>query len=187
MTELDDLAYRLERGFARRPGDNADWRDPNAMTEALSRLRLAFGDRLAERAGPRVNRSLLAFRMAPQTAGFVDLKLACRGATRAADWEGRRLIDDSRLFDLLLQRVSALEHDHSHWQSCFGGLLAAWLEIRVQSQAARGGEAEQKLEGWLTGHLRQLQAKRGWPLVLISTGRLPSGEEECKTLLSRLN
>lgn len=187
MSALDDLAYRLERGFARRPGEDADWREPQAMVAALSRVRQSLGDRLAERAGPRINRALLAFRMAPQAVGFVDLKLACRGATRAADWEGRRLIDDARLFDLLLERVATLAPDTPRWQRCFGALLAAWLETVVQTEnASLPSDAESRLRDWLAGGIPRLQASRGWPLVLIGRARLPAGHEECRSLLSQL-
>lgn len=142
MSELDELARQLQRNFANRPG-SADWQDPLAMQAALGRIRQAFADRLAERAGPRTNRALLAFRMAPQTAPFVDLKLACRAIARAADWEGRRLIDDDRLFTQLLARVDALQ-GHQH-QSCLRALQAALAELQNAALSAN----ERRLQDWL--------------------------------------
>ena len=148
MNELDDLAQRLQRVFTNRPGEAADWREPQAMTAALGRIRTAFADRLAERAGPRTNRSLLAFRMAPQKISFVDLKLACRALTRPADWQMRRLIDDDRLFPQLLAQVDALQTQARRYQACRRALQAAWQELTDNATTPLQTN-ELRLQQWL--------------------------------------
>ncbi len=148
MNDLDQLAEQLRQGFAKRPGEAADWRDPRAMPAALDRLRGAFGERLAERSGPRTNRALLAFRMAPRDVSFVDLKLACRAIARPADWEQRRLIDDDHLFDQLLAGVDALHGQPRHQQACLRALRAALLELQGGDHPLTGNERH--LHDWLS-------------------------------------
>lgn len=147
MSDLEDLARELHRAFAHPPGVSHDWRDSRAMSEALDRLRAAFGDKLADRAGPRSNRALLAFRLTPETVAFADLKLVCRAIARPADWEQRRLIDDDRLFATLLARVEALRPEPRRHQACLSALRAALTEC-PERQADTCND--------LTGNVRRL-------------------------------
>jgi len=159
MNALDDLSLRLQRVFTNRPGEAADWREPQAMPGALGRVRQAFADRLAERAGPRTNRSLLAFRMAPQAVGFVDLKLACRALARPADWQQRRLIDDERLFSQLLAKVDALRLQPRRYQACRRALLAAWQELSERQKDTESvlQDSELRLQIWLETSMPNLK------------------------------
>lgn len=160
MNPLDDLALRLQ-DFTRRPGESVHWRDP-AMSEALARIRQSFAERLAERDGPRANRSLLAFRLMPQQIGAADLALVCRNIARPADWEGRCLIDDEHLMLLLLARVSILPQ--TQWLQCYRALDAARQELKDASVGAS------ELAIWLDGglpRLRALQNPPGWVVQLL--------------------
>lgn len=139
MSELDDLARQL-RDFARRPHEQLLRSDP-AMSEAVSRLRRRYGNQLADTAGPRANRALLAFRLAPQEVSNTDLRLVCRYLARPADWEQRRLIDDLPLVNALLARIDALPE--RRWRDCFRALQAAQTEIGKESPGAT------KLRAWL--------------------------------------
>lgn len=147
MSELDDLAERLQRAITHRPPDGTQWREPTAMPAALARVRDAFSDRLQERSGARTNRSLLAFRLAPQTIGDVDLKLVCRALTRPADWEQRRLIDDDGLFAQLLAKVDGLRQRPRHHQACLRALAAACAELSENNKTLHGNEL--RLQSWL--------------------------------------
>ena len=149
MNVLDDLAQRLQRVFANRPGEGTDWREPQAMPAALGRVRQAFADRLAERSGPRTNRCLLAFRLAPQEVSFVDLKLTCRAVARPADWQQRRLLDDDQLFSQLLAQVDALRPQVRRYQACHRALLAAWQELSERDNDLPLHGNELRLQTWL--------------------------------------
>lgn len=161
MNALDELSLRLQRVFTNRPGEAADWREPLAMPAALGRVRQAFADRQAERAGPRTNRSLLAFRMAPQGVGFVDLKLVCRALARPADWQQRRLIDDERLFAQLLAQVDALRPQPRRYQACRRALLAAWQELTEEQKdhASALQDSELRLQSWIETSMPNLKGQ----------------------------
>jgi len=139
MNALDELAQRLQ-DFARRPGEHL-LRSHPAMSIALTRIRQSFGERIIERAGPGANRSLLAFRLSPQSVSTAELKLICRHIARPADWEQRRLIDDPKLLPNLLARVALLPQ--TQWLSCYRGLAAARREL----QGTSTGTA--RLDAWL--------------------------------------
>ena len=158
--ELAELSRFLQQGFARRPGEDARWQDPEqGMALACERLRQSCGQRLQERAGPRINRALLAFRIAPQQASWRDLRLVCRGINRPADWAQRRLIDDDRLFASLLTRIDTLINQASRWRACVRALLASRSEI----DATTAPVACQRLDDWLQTALQHLLSEKTPP------------------------
>ncbi len=153
MNELDHLAERLKNVFTRRPDADACRSNSKAMPAVLARVRRSFGDRLSERSGARTNRSLLAFRMHPQQIGYVELKLVCRALARPADWQQRRLIDDDRLFGILLVKVEALRSQPRRHQACLRALEAAGRELMDNGKTLQGNELH--LQNWLGTILNQ--------------------------------
>lgn len=150
---LAELAHRLQP-FARSPGEDARWHDgEQRLASELEGLRQRWSERLAERAGPRIHRALLAFRIAPQAAGWRELRLACRGLARHADWEQRRLIDDERLSATLLHCVDALGTATPRWRGCVRALLAARREIDAPPPPACA-----HLDAWLHAALQRVHA-----------------------------
>lgn len=188
MNGLEELVERLDRNFSRRPGDGAHWREAMAMGSALAAVRSAFGERLEERRGPLVNRSLLAYRLNPASVSFPDLKRICLGVARPADWEGRRLLDDDRLFARLLEQVATLAGKPTRWQACIRALLVAWLDLQDDHPTHRPGEKQ--LHASLSAAIPRLaQAARRyrWAADLIALNRLPDTAEERERLRRALS
>jgi len=153
MSELDELAQQLS-DFARRPHEQLLRSEP-AMSEAVSRLRRRYGEQLADRAGPRANRALLAFRLAPEKVSNADLRLICRYLARPADWEQRRLIDDLPRLNALLTRVETLPQ--RRWLDCFRALQTAAAEVEPALPGAV------RLHNWLATGQNRLGEMRKRP------------------------
>lgn len=121
---LKRLSDGLEQAFAGRPRQLA-WGDPAAMRRSLEAVRMALGNRRGMTREARIVQSVLAFRVQRGKVDFVRLKYACYGLADPVDWESRRLLEDDRLLQNLLQQVRALSGDPHRFAACQRGLTHA--------------------------------------------------------------
>jgi hypothetical protein len=167
---MNDLA-RLRGLLARAllpPAIGTVGRGPTPLSRSLQRLRQACGSHEGERRGPRLARSLLAFRMSGGRVGFVDLKYACFGAALPADWESRRLLDDERLLGKLLVAVMAWSGDARHFALCYRGLFASHFLAARDAATPLADVVRQRLADFLRRGAVHLPTQRvpAWVVCL---------------------
>lgn len=171
MNPLDSLRRRLHRRFA--PGPQLDGLaacDPEALAR-IAAVREAFSPPRGHRSLSRVSRGVMAFRLAGREAAFADLKYACYGVARPTDWEGRILLADP-LLDQLLAAVDGLRSRPRRYCECYRGLLTAWLADVATDKAFYGAaflrSGVAKLEAFIeAGRVELAGAPRQSPWIVL--------------------
>jgi len=133
------------------------------MTRTLHVLRLARDRRHESAPPPGATQALFAFRMGHPAPHFLALKRLCANAAQAAGWDSRRLIDDPRLFAVLLQQVESLAADQQRFGKCYRALLASYFAYpALSSEASAVGRGNwQTLGVFLRRHLDAVCAAVG--------------------------
>lgn len=156
----DTLAQALRNKL--RP---AGWGEPELMTDKLNAVRLAFNRPDAIVSARSVARSLLAFRLSRSLPSFHELKAACHGLAREADWGGRRMIEEDGLFANLLRQVDAYLDDPRRYRKCYRGLLASYFGYPLLARAGTvpGRANWEKLRLYLVDNLACIQLGEALP------------------------
>jgi hypothetical protein len=106
MKDAEQLRQLLSQRFSARQIRGGS--DPQ-LQQRLSELRQRLSPPRARHSLPRIAQGVLAFRIQGRQTPYPHLKYACYGIARPTDWDNRLIIDDSPLFDALLNAVAALE------------------------------------------------------------------------------
>ncbi len=156
--DLDHLRSLLDQAF-RNKVRVAGWGEPELLTDKLDAVRRAFNRPDAIVSARSVARSLLAFRLSRSLPTFHELKAACHGLAREADWGGRRMIEEDALFINLLRQVDAYLDDPRRYRKCYRGLLASYFAYPVLARAGTmpGRANWEKLRVYLVDHLLRIQ------------------------------
>lgn len=174
--DLDQLRDLLDQAF-RNKVRVAGWGEPELMTDKLDAVRRAFNRPDAIVSARSVARSLLAFRLSRSLPTFHELKAACHGLAREADWGGRRMIEEDSLFTNLLRQVDAYLDDPRRYRKCFRGLLASYFAYPVLARAGTmpGRANWEKLRLYLLANLPRLSQPAPlphWVEILFAHSRL---------------
>lgn len=162
--DLDQLRDTLDRAL-RNKVRVAGWGEPELLTDKLNAIRLAFNRPDAIVSARSVARSLLAFRLSRSLPTFHELKAACHGLSREADWGGRRMIEEDVLFTNLLRQVDAYADDSRRYRKCYRGLLASYFGYPMLSRAGTvpGRANWEKLRAYLVANLPRLSLPEPMP------------------------
>ncbi len=111
------------------------------MTRVLAEVRRVFDkpvDAINERS---LTKTLLTYRKSGTLSSFLDLKYACFGVSQSLT-DGWRLLDDKRLFPILLEQAEQERAVPRRFRKCFQGLLSGYFTYPRFAQ-------EQTSENWL--------------------------------------
>lgn len=127
------------------------WGDPQAMTEALRRIKRDIGGTAEDKPHADVlQASLNRFASTKRAGNFTELKYVCYGVTVPVGKEQWRIIDRRPLFDKLIQEVAKYEHQPKQFRRCYQGLLSGYFGFdRYGENATHGLPTWERLRGYL--------------------------------------
>ena len=141
MDPLDFLRSRIDQALGECTEKPAAWGNPQMMTRVLAEVRRVFDkpvDAINERS---LTKTLLTYRKSGTLSSFLDLKYACFGVSQSLT-DGWRLLDDKRLFPILLDQAEQERAVPRRFRKCFQGLLSGYFTYPRFAQ-------EQTSENWL--------------------------------------
>jgi hypothetical protein len=180
MDHLELLRKHLEQVLEGKNPVPSQWGQPHLMTKALVDIKKAFDNPVNSFSERSIEKVLLAYRNSGQLHSFLDLKYACFGVSHSVpgSW---RLLDDDRLFPILLQFVDATRTEPRKFRKCYQGLLSGYFNFPLFALQAAPRKNWIQLRQFLSDFLpvvRQALPQSGWVKTLNEHQNL-LGEKPC--------
>jgi len=130
MNPLDLLRMKLDQSFHSAIHETA-WGRPDLMSAVLREVCSAFDTSFDNASRRSIGKCLQSFRESAALPTFLDLKYACFGISQKTGRDGWTLLEDARLFDILLTEIRSQAQNPRRLRKCFQGLLSGYFDYNV--------------------------------------------------------
>jgi hypothetical protein len=181
MNELDQLNIKIKQSFSAKLHDAA-WGQPQLMSKVLEEVCSVFDSPLDPAPKRSIGKTLVSFRRSEKLRSFLDLKYSCLGITQQIGEDDWRLIEDDKLFPVVLSRVDT-EHKPRRFLKCYQGLLSGYFDYNIYADnvSPDGRKNWEILRSFLCNRLskaQQVQPAPSWVTIISKHANLLS-EDLC--------
>lgn len=146
------------------------WGAPEAMSHALKEVQRTFDSASVAASEKSIAQSVWTFRKSGTIPSFRDLKYICYGLGIRQGEHETSLLDDTPLYNRVIDEVHSLAEKQRQFRKCYQGLLSSYLNFPADDSASENERSNwAHLRGYLLKQLALLtsiEPVASWTLVL---------------------